>query len=222
LPSTCNSRYDPQSSSNGLKEFNNNHPPSLEEVADANNYSVVSVNSESERGDSGMATPATTIARSSIASVGSAVRSCSSTPSVLTEAFWSGCLEGGCVDLSRLYVGSKTIHHKVLPWVAAQDGLRVLCFQGNSLTQECVVALCQVVAMHPAICELDLRDNPELTRTAGKALLRLVTSTPRIRCVRLEGTHVQQALQERIAAKVCSNRPPAAAPTAAADVLQPE
>lgn len=83
--------------------------------------------------------------------------------------------------------------------------LHTLRLADNGIKNTGVKILCQALHKHTSLSSLDLSKN-NLTRAAGRELLSLAATMPRLRHIFLDGTHIDQPLLDKIEGRLVINR----------------
>ncbi len=107
------------------------------------------------------------------------------------------------LDLSRNFVGPAGVN-ALLATIEGMPCLRVLNLDDNQLVNSNMDVLCRHAKGHPSLQEISLAKNP-ISLAGAKALLYLVTCSPRITQLNLTGTLVNAALLQRIERQVQVN-----------------
>ena len=102
------------------------------------------------------------------------------------------------LDLSKNYVGNKTIAFVLADVVPRLPHLERLNLRSCQVTNSEVSLLCKTAAKHPALAEIDLSGNPDVYLEGAMNLRRLRQQNPNIK-VELEHTGVSEAM-----VKVCA------------------
>ena len=108
------------------------------------------------------------------------------------------------LDLSNNFVGPKGLL-PVLEIVKVCSSLTYFSLKDNQLTNQSTCDVCDVLAIHPGIVNLDISNNP-VTLSAGKALLELAQKNPRMRKIILDDTNIRPMLVRSITSQCAQNQ----------------
>ena len=108
------------------------------------------------------------------------------------------------LDLSNNFVGPKGLL-PVLEIVKVCSSLTYFSLKDNQLTNQSTCDVCDVLAIHPGIVNLDISNNP-VTLSPGKALLELAQKNPRMRKIILDDTNIRPMLVRSITSQCAQNQ----------------
>lgn len=108
------------------------------------------------------------------------------------------------LDLSSNYVGHSGFM-AVLTTLEHLPCLRYVHFNSMSLDNSDIENLCQVVRSHPTLSAVHLRNNPNVTLPATKALIHLLRDNHRISTLDVHGTHLGDGVIAKIQAMAEEN-----------------